>query len=487
MPRVISFIVLLAIILLVGAIFFQVMAQFIVPLFLAAVLVVIFEPLYRWMLRQAGGYPRICAGVTTVLILLSVLLPITWLGWRAYVDFRRLLVNAEVASELPDQPPKIARAATKAKDSAPKPAPANANNLSPARATDAIEGAKEVAGADVAAIEDDASTLEATIVEAQHKQGLRRLVDNLTEKVRPILTTFSDWIGIELDQVVELKTVLDRAAGITGSVVLTGVQSAIGIVIGLAIMVISVYYFLADGPAMIRGLMQLSPLDNSYEQELLARFGQVSRAVVVAVLLSAVVQGTLAGIGYAFALPVTAPIFLLTALTMVTAIVPFVGAAAVWIPVCIWVFFYGEWIDDAGIVHEGNWVVALVLATYSTIVVSGIDNLIKPLVLHGQSNLHPLLALLSILGGAQVLGPVGILVGPMLVSFLQALLTMLRKEIDTFDEDEESTAVKLADRDFNVPQNVLDGPGDDDSSPENVAIAGIAVASVQEKGSGETE
>ncbi|MEM8866172.1 MAG: AI-2E family transporter, partial [Planctomycetota bacterium] len=64
------------------------------------------------------------------------------------------------------------------------------------------------------------------------------------------------------------------------------------------------------------------------------------------------------------------------------------------------------------------------------IVVSNIDNVIKPFVLHGQSNLHPLLALLSVLGGVSVLGPVGILVGPMLVAFLQALLNMLRKELD---------------------------------------------------------
>jgi predicted PurR-regulated permease PerM len=55
----------------------------------------------------------------------------------------------------------------------------------------------------------------------------------------------------------------------------------------------------------------------------------------VATLLSAVVQGALAGIGYYFALPPQAPIFLLTALTMVTAMIPFFGAAAMWILVCI--------------------------------------------------------------------------------------------------------------------------------------------------------
>ena len=60
--------------------------------------------------------------------------------------------------------------------------------------------------------------------------------------------------------------------------------------------------------------------------------------------------------------------------------------------------------------------------------------MIKPLVLHGQSNLHPLVALISILGGVQTLGPIGILVGPMLVAFIQALLNMINKELLRFGD-----------------------------------------------------
>ena len=64
------------------------------------------------------------------------------------------------------------------------------------------------------------------------------------------------------------------------------------------------------------------------------------------------------------------------------------------------------------------------------------DNVVKPYILHGQSKLHPLLALLSVIGGVQVLGPLGILVGPMLVTFLQALLNMLHGELDSLAETE---------------------------------------------------
>jgi predicted PurR-regulated permease PerM len=379
-PRVISFIVLLAIILLVGAVFFQVMAQFIVPLFLACVLLVVFQPLHKWILTRLPTHPRISALITTVLILLLVLLPLTMLGWNAYVELHRLFAPRDPAAIVVGQAgPKNGAAAAKEK----------------------------VAQKDEVAFFDQ--------------------VKKLAFKLRDDVQHFSQ-IRIEDDQVLGMIASGQKFAA---SMAISGLQTVIGIVVGLAIMVIALYYFLADGPTMIDAVMDLSPLDYRYEQELLERFGDVSRAVVVATLLSAVVQGTLAGFGYALALTSEAPLFLLTALTMATALVPFVGAAFMWICVCGWIYLFGEHVVDGKLV-QGDPTTAIILAIYCTIVVSGIDNVIKPYVLHGQSKLHPLLALLSILGGVQVLGPVGILVGPMLVSFLQALLNMLRKELDSF-------------------------------------------------------
>ena len=71
----------------------------------------------------------------------------------------------------------------------------------------------------------------------------------------------------------------------------------------------------------------------------------------------------------------------------------------------------------------------MVLAAYCLTIAVTIDNVVKPWVLHGRSNLHPLLALLSVLGGVRALGPIGILVGPMVVAFLQTLLNMVHSEL----------------------------------------------------------
>ncbi|MFG0262993.1 MAG: AI-2E family transporter, partial [Novipirellula sp. JB048] len=189
------------------------------------------------------------------------------------------------------------------------------------------------------------------------------------------------------------------------------------IIVGLLVLVIAVYFFLIDGPAMIGTLMRLSPLDDDYERRLWLEFDRTSRAVVLASVLSAIAQGILAGLGfYVLGFESVVLLFLVTTLM---SLVPFLGAASVWVPCVIWLAMV-----------EQRWTAAFVLALYGTFLISSIDNVIKVYVLHGRSQLHPLFALLSVLGGVKVFGPIGILVGPMVVVFLQALLEILNHELD---------------------------------------------------------
>lgn len=377
MPRVVSFIVLLAVIILIGSMFFQVMVQFIVPLFLAAVMVVIFKPLHQWMLKKCGQRKKLAATLTTVSIVLIVLLPMGGMLMKAV-----------------------------------------------------SEG--------VALVRDNSSDGEL------NTETVQVLVEKAVDSINQLLIKFN---LPEQESENVYAYIRKNLATVATPLVFGGVEILASTLIGLAIMVLTMYYFFSDGPNMAAALMKLSPMDDAYEQELLDKFGDVSRAVVVASLLSAVVQGLLAGAGYMVA--GIGSIFFWTALTTFLAMVPFVGAAAVWAPICLYLYFHtGEVISSEVINGElveqfkypdGRPLAATILAIYCVTVVSMIDNLIKPIVLHGQSNLHPLLALLSVIGGIQALGPIGILVGPMLVAFLQALLNMLNKELQLLGQESDAT------------------------------------------------
>jgi predicted PurR-regulated permease PerM len=321
--------------------------------------------------------------------LLIVLAPTTWLGWKAYVECARVV---EHLNEL----------------------------RTPTQATAEVSAPPTPA---------DGASNPTTTGAPTEPPALARPLELIKKKFRDITG-----IDLKTDELVEKVT-----SYIPGTV-LSSVQALLNVALGLAIMVLALYYFLVDGPAMIRTAMRLSPLDDVYEQELLDKFANVSRAVVVASLLSAVAQGLLAGIGYYFALPEGAPLFLLTMLTMAFAIVPFIGAAAIWAPTAAWIYLAQGGGDAA---DPGATTRAILLALYGAGIVSMVDNIIKPFVLHGQSNMHPLVALISVLGGVQVLGPVGILVGPMLVAFAQAVLNMLNKELKLMGD--AGTATKKGD------------------------------------------
>ncbi|NLE39343.1 MAG: AI-2E family transporter [Pirellulaceae bacterium] len=349
MSRKVSFVVLLAILFVIAGVFIRVMANFLLPLFLAVLLVVMFRPLHRWFVAHTRGHDRVAAGLTTLAILLIFLVPL-------------LLVFFEAARE----------------------------GVALARQLD-LSAVQPWSLADIAQ----------AVEKFNARSGLNLPADAIRDlPIRDIQS--------------EITT---RAQQWLAPLVFGTTRYAASFVVGLCIMVVALYYFLADGPRMVSTVMRLSPLDEQYETELLQEFDTVARAVVLASVVSALAQGALAGIGYYMA--GLEYVFMLTILTMLLAMVPFVGATVIWIPCCLWLYFY-----------EQRTLAAVVLAVYCTLVVSMIDNVIKPMVLQGRSNLHPLLALLSILGGAQVLGPIGIFVGPMAVTFLYAVLVMVQKEID---------------------------------------------------------
>jgi len=341
--RIQSFVVLLIVLLAVAALFVYLMADFLLPLFLSLLLVVIFGPVHRWITERLGGRRRIAAAATTVAILLVVLLPLTGLMTMATVEGVRLyeqLSDAEV--DLHD----VARQLS-----------AWAGHVGWNLPADEIE---------------------------------QEMTERAKQMLAPLVLATPGFIGRTL--------------------------------IGLAVMILGVYFFFADGPAMIRTVMRLSPLDDKYEEQLIRQFDVVTRAVVLATLLSAAAQGLLAAIGYWFL--DLGSVALLSMLTGLLAMVPFLGAASVWLPVAGWLIFF-----------QDRPIAGLVLLVYGTLVVSLVDNLIKPLILHGRSSLHPMLALLAIIGGVQAMGPVGIFVGPMVVAFFQALLNMLHEELGQLGAD----------------------------------------------------
>ena len=452
--RLISFLVLLAIIVLIGVLFYRVMASFVLPLFLAAVLVVIFSPVHNRILQRFNGRKNLAAAATTMIVGLVVLLPIIIAGTYATVEGSRVLKNITpgyLAESLEDFrkvfqltiPNETAIRNTKALieelvDDTALQEESNAVagtliRLNEAKNQIDIKDKKESVQNSFAIYSDALRNLtgKATQMEAS---------DVLDEgiKMREAFAVFrTDYLGGTLKEALidtanptraELTELSDSLLNTESrkKILQAGANTLgyfVSLLAGIVIMLIAVFFFLVDGRAMIQTILKLSPLKSDYEKMLIDEFVSISRAVVLATVLSALAQGVLAGIGFWIA--GLNSILLLTFAATLLAMVPFVGAAVVWFPAAIWLILFA---DKTGY--------GIFLLIWGIGPVSLSDNIIKPLVLQNTSKLHPMFALLSVVGGVQALGPIGILTGPMVVVFLQTLLNILHRELSTLDGDD---------------------------------------------------
>jgi predicted PurR-regulated permease PerM len=148
--------------------------------------------------------------------------------------------------------------------------------------------------------------------------------------------------------------------------------------------------------------------------EIIRKFRDVSFATFYGSLLTAVVQGCAAALLF-WILGIASPLFW-GAIVSFVSLVPIVGAFLVWIPMSAYLFL------------SGNTASAIVLLVGGGVVVSSIDNVLKPIIIRGRTDMHPLLVFLSVLGGMQVFGFLGVLLGPLVVAFFVSFLNFYRLE-----------------------------------------------------------
>ena len=178
----------------------------------------------------------------------------------------------------------------------------------------------------------------------------------------------------------------------------------------------SIFYFLKDGEKWKENLVKLSPLPKTDDKKIIKRLSSSINGIIKGHLLIALVQGLLVGIGFAI-FKISNPA-LWGAVAGICSFIPSVGTAIVTLPAIIFLF------------ATGNFVIAIGLSIWSIILVGMTDNLLTPLFVGKKMNISPFLILISVLGGISLLGPVGILIGPLSVSLLVTLVSIYKNEFN---------------------------------------------------------
>jgi predicted PurR-regulated permease PerM len=445
MARIVSLSVLTVLIVFLGIMFFQVIAPFLLPLFLAGVLAVLCRPVYRYFLMKTKGRSRLSAGFTTVSVLAVFLIPMLvgtliasmqlftlaqdTLGGRSWKKaVRTLRTELEIDSLAKRLQPHVAGKSVPVEsvgDNGEQPGQGEDEKQAPSQNAPDHSGLQAVDGSDNM---DEAGS--------EH-------VDELQAELEAYLKT-------------ALKAIARQTMGAAGAVVGAAPGIAVGFLgsvisalVSSLMFVIALYYFLADGPSLLSAAEGLIPVHVDYQRQLLARFEKVVRSVVIATMLAAVVQGLMTGIALSFC--GFGHFFILSLVATFAALIPLAGTWLVWGPCALW------------LAYQGHWGTATLLTLFGAGVIGMIDNAIRTFVLQSGAKLHPLLAFVSVLGGLQAMGLWGVLIGPTVASCLHALIQIFNTELKEFSK---SKFAIVKDHPAQIPQPDSDSeakPGNKDS------------------------
>ncbi len=184
------------------------------------------------------------------------------------------------------------------------------------------------------------------------------------------------------------------------------------------IMFFAMFYFFKDGKKLLGIITQVSPLPEVHELEFFQKIKGMINAIVIGVFLTSILQGFIGGVGFAI-VGISNPVFWGGAMAIVS-LIPMIGPTLIWVPAVIILFilgFYGS---------------ALFLLLWGFLIVSPIDNILRPYLMAGKARTYPLITFFVILGAASMMGIKGILIGPIVLMVFMAFLHIYQIEYKKF-------------------------------------------------------
>lgn len=212
----------------------------------------------------------------------------------------------------------------------------------------------------------------------------------------------------------QLEALSTRVVSLAGEWVLTGVGTATRVALQLTLAFFGLYYLLI-GPGKVWAKVEpFIPFSRKNAEALRDRFQDVTRSTVIGTGLTALLQGL--GVGIAFAVTGLPNAVVWGVITVVLSILPIVGSGLVWIP--------GVAVLAAD--HRYGWAVALTI--WGLVVIGQIDNVVRPIVYRRWAKIHPFITLLGAIAGLRWFGLLGLLIGPLALSYFFELIRMYRQE-----------------------------------------------------------
>ena len=222
-----------------------------------------------------------------------------------------------------------------------------------------------------------------------------------------------------------LRTIMGQTGNWVASMVASASRNFLGnvirIVLQLVVIAVASFFMIRDGHLILGYVKDITPLTPQDKDAFFLQAKRILQGVLYGITLTAIVQGILGGIGWWYVgLPTP---LLFGALMALLAMFPIIGTPLVWIPGCIYLFYTGEWKSS------------IILFVWGALVVSLIDNFLRPLFISEGSNIHILIIFIGVFGGLATWGFIGVFLGPLVISLFVFMLDTYRKKWKRYFED----------------------------------------------------
>jgi len=247
---------------------------------------------------------------------------------------------------------------------------------------------------------------------------------DLANRQTPLFGKVSEWLhntlGVDTLRLQEflIQQVRNAGQGLLGAS-FNLVGNIVSSIIKAFFVIFTMYYLFRDSDKIVARLPDAFPLRREQSEAIILRIQQVVSASVYGVVSIAVIQGILGGLMF-WILGIPSPL-LWAVLMAFVCMIPVAGSFLVWLPLSIYLMIGGYWTR------------AVVLIVWGALVISTIDNFLRPKLVGGQTRLHELLVFFSVLGGLSVFGLLGIVLGPVVLAITLGLLqTFQKQQEDTY-------------------------------------------------------
>jgi len=253
---------------------------------------------------------------------------------------------------------------------------------------------------------------------AQAAQKLQGFFNTLLDPNSPVIGRITTWLGkyVDINRLHTQEYLVERLNSLNRQIAgqtLGLVGGVVGAVAQAFFIIFTMYYLFRDGDRIRKVLQDMVPLERAQSEGIFNRTREVIYGSVYGVVVIAGIQGALGGLAFA-ALGLPSPL-VWGVVMFFLSMIPIAGSFLVWVPAAIYL--------AAG----GHWGKALALTVWGALVIGMIDNFLRPKLVGERTRLHELLIFFSVLGGLQIFGVLGLVLGPVIVAITLALLDVFRQ------------------------------------------------------------